>query len=360
MNILKVNCGTNSDRSYSISQRLSFLDILRVFAFISVLIGHKFYGELIYLSKNESIHLTLRMMADFMLPLCYGGAGVVVFFLVSGYIISHIINRETTAEFVTRRVFRIYPLYILAVILEGILASAVKGVPLPDLSVVIPRILLLGDFFQLPYALAGVEWTLRIEVMFYVLIAVCRFFGMTDQPIVMMSIFMLVTLFLQVLGPFSVDPAHFRGYITLYMPFLFMGAFFYFFEKENSVVAITVVLYISLSYLILLPKTNNGSMNSNFAAYACLVFYLAWRHMDGITHRVLYFLSDITYAVYLFHNYLWEYIEIFVVKVGLPSVLFPVKAQILLTLLAICVCIHIFYEKPFIRLGARMSLRYAR
>ena len=61
--------------------RLIFLDVLRIFAFISVLIGHKFYDVLDNLSKNESSHITLRVFFDTLKTACWGGgAGVVVFF----------------------------------------------------------------------------------------------------------------------------------------------------------------------------------------------------------------------------------------------------------------------------------------
>ncbi len=68
--------------------RIVFLDYLRIFAFVSVLIGHKFYPYLLEFIADENIHATPRMIVEFLMPLFYGGgAGVVVFFLVSGYII---------------------------------------------------------------------------------------------------------------------------------------------------------------------------------------------------------------------------------------------------------------------------------
>ncbi len=36
------------------------------------------------------------------------------------------------------------------------------------MSVLIPQLLLVGNFFNTPYSLNGVEWTLRIEVFFYI------------------------------------------------------------------------------------------------------------------------------------------------------------------------------------------------
>jgi hypothetical protein len=55
--------------------RLIFLDCLRIFAFISVLVGHKFYDVLDNLSKDQSIHLTLKVILDVLKTACWGGGG---------------------------------------------------------------------------------------------------------------------------------------------------------------------------------------------------------------------------------------------------------------------------------------------
>lgn len=341
------------------SGRLAFLDFLRVFAFASVLIGHKLYPDLASLISNQGVHSTIRMIAEFLMPLCIGGgAGVVVFFLVSGYIISHVITKEDTAAFVVKRFFRIYPLFILAVVIEALLGKVAHGTPWPNLSEVIPRILLVGDFFSVPYALAGVEWTLRIEIMFYILIAICRLLRITERPTFLITVYALVTIFMQAFGPFSTGASHFKGYITLYMPFLFMGSCFYLYEKERPKGVVTLGLYIFSSHLILLPLINPGYMNSNFAAYGCVLFLMAWRLRDVISPSpLLTFFSELTYSVYLLHNWLWQYIDVYVVKSD-PS--FSGKVKIAMILLLICALVHEICEKRFVKIGAKMSQKFVR
>ncbi len=41
--------------------------------------------------------------------------------------------------------------------------------------ILIPQLLLIGDFFQTPHTLNGVEWTLRVEVLFYVFMLILRY-----------------------------------------------------------------------------------------------------------------------------------------------------------------------------------------
>ena len=111
-----------------LSKRLEFLDILRIFAFVSVLIGHKFYEVLDGLSKSENVHLTLRFFLDALKTLCWGGGvGVIVFFLISGYIITLVLQTEDVKVFLIKRIFRIYPLYVVAVLMEAIIGHIVNN-----------------------------------------------------------------------------------------------------------------------------------------------------------------------------------------------------------------------------------------
>jgi hypothetical protein len=75
--------------------------------------------------------------------------------IISGFIIMHILQKEFTVEFIIKVYFRIYPLLIFVVILEFMMDYLAKGHLLPPIW--IPRLLLLGDFSDAPYALGGVE-----------------------------------------------------------------------------------------------------------------------------------------------------------------------------------------------------------
>ncbi|WP_287007412.1 acyltransferase family protein [Legionella sp.] len=162
-------------------KRIIFLDWLRIFSFSSVLIGHKFYPILLDLSNDDSVHESLRFLIKLILPFCFaGGAGVVVFFLVSGYVITHVLQKEQPLEFLVKRIFRIYPLYIFSVLLQYSFLYSVNPA-IVNLQTIIPQLLLIGDFFQTPYSLNGVEWTLRIEVLFYLFMFAMRYFKIIGQ-----------------------------------------------------------------------------------------------------------------------------------------------------------------------------------
>ncbi len=56
------------------TSRIIFLDYLRVFAFLSVLIGHKFYAGLSsYISSFDKPHITQQYLSNFFLSIFQGG-----------------------------------------------------------------------------------------------------------------------------------------------------------------------------------------------------------------------------------------------------------------------------------------------
>ena len=213
------------------AERLVFLDWLRIYAFTSVLAGHKFHEPVARAAQAETPWL--RWPARLLWPFIEGGGvGVVVFFLISGYIITQVLQRESAPEFLLKRAFRIYPLYLVAVGIEFlILRSHGQGVGWQTL---LQQMLLVGDFFGTPYALAGVEWTLRLEILFYLLMAGLRTLGLTrmDRAGPLAITYVLLIAALQFGGPLASHTAWTRGYLSLFMPFLLLGSMLWLYEKD--------------------------------------------------------------------------------------------------------------------------------
>ena len=261
------------------TDRVVFLDVLRIFAFASVLAGHKFYPAIEAAAQDPSLHVTLRLMAQILAPFVWaGGAGVIVFFLVSGYIITQVLQRERAGEFLLRRIFRIYPLYIAAVLIETLLAALLLGQAVPPLSVMIPRLLLIGDLFGTPYALAGVEWTLRLEVLFYAIMAALKALGLIEQPKTLPWIYLALSALGLWAGPMPTAHGWSDGFITLYLPFLFVGSVAFLNERRliGGGAALAAVGGIYAGYLLALPGINPRGANSHFLTLACLLSLAVW------------------------------------------------------------------------------------
>jgi peptidoglycan/LPS O-acetylase OafA/YrhL len=334
-------------------RRILFLDALRVFAFVSVLAGHKFYGHVALLADGES--LVGRLLGNLALPMIYGGgAGVVVFFLVSGYIITHVLQTEATSEFLIKRVFRIYPLYMAAVLMHSaFLFFLGNAVPWTTLLL---QLLLVGDLFGTPYALAGVEWTLRLEVAFYLLMAgVFSFRRSQHFRLVLPYGLLAVAPVLALLGPFPHAGAM-SAYFTLYFPFLLIGSMAYLAERQLAswwvFTALSAVVFAQYYWGIWAYQP--AWTGAHFAPLAFAIFLCAWL-VRGWFRRsaLLLVLSDLTFGVYLFHNWLFDYFKRAFVLAGIHVGVAHFLA--LVPLLIFCYVMVRAVEKPGVRLGRAVS-----
>lgn len=333
--------------------RIEFLDYMRIFAFSSVLLGHKFMPWLSSVAVDLETHVTMKLFFEALMALSFGGAaGVVVFFFTSGYIITHVLRGEGTLEFAIKRIFRIYPLYMFAVILEVVLNHFVFYIPAPPMSVIVQRLLLVGDLFDTPYGLASVEWTLRIEVTFYVLMMMIKSLGLIDKPRLLPLVFSAATVALYFSDPFPKYAGWTDGYFNIFMPMLFVGSIIYLFEKKlsSSVFCISSVLIIFILSLSYIGAEKPELRDSNFMILAFGLFVASWALRKRIVGgRLVKTLSEITFGVYLFHNWLWLYLETWIPILGVDYL--PLQLQVVIVLFLFCYLVHRSVEVYGIKAG---------
>lgn len=102
----------------------------------------------------------------------FGWFGVCLFFLISGYVITHVAQRESSVQFVIRRILRIYPPLAGAILLAVGLGPYSGEIFAGGWRDVLWGMTLL-NYFKVPQSVVlGVAWTLVIEVLFYALVAV--------------------------------------------------------------------------------------------------------------------------------------------------------------------------------------------
>jgi peptidoglycan/LPS O-acetylase OafA/YrhL len=155
--------GTGPVRAVGQRSRLAWLDALRGIAVLFVIYEH--VGPYLLTGVHTA---TVPWFPS-------GRVGVLLFFLVSGYIIpASLEKRGNVRAFLVSRFFRLYPLYIVAltaVVLLNVYGSTPmdQGVKADIPATVAAHATMLSTMVNVPMALA-VTWTLAFEMMFYLLV----------------------------------------------------------------------------------------------------------------------------------------------------------------------------------------------
>ncbi len=104
-----------------------------------------------------------------------GPFGVALFFLISGLVIPFSLDRHRTGAFLLARALRIYPTYLAALLIEVLTLHAngwFWGRPFPyDTRMVVMNALLIHSLVTGAPSIDLVNWTLCIELKFYLLLA---------------------------------------------------------------------------------------------------------------------------------------------------------------------------------------------
>jgi len=283
----------------------------------------------------------------------FGWLGVCLFFLISGFVIAHAGRRERLHVFVVRRVFRIFPPLAAALLVAAVLEHLAGAGR--HWSEYVFGITLAGYFMVPQVIVLGVAWTLVIEVIFYALIAVLSPLLKSRVPALAVAVGttlpLLAIFFARDLGAsfflFAASAA--------YVPLLLIGSTLYLrrIGSTNPAMAIALVaanygvfVYgLRTIHTVFLPLDNSYLVS---AMYALGLFMLC---LERRAPRVLKFVGDISYSLYLLHGVLGFFVVQQLVHAG---------AGVASPLVAALVCIgasyafHRVVEKPAMALGRRV------
>jgi peptidoglycan/LPS O-acetylase OafA/YrhL len=144
------------------ANRLGWLDVLRGLAALCVVFDHLSYYVL------QPARWAIYQWFDF------GNYGVFVFFIISGYIVPASLERKGSVRtFWVSRLFRLYPLYLLAVGLAVALwlvhLGGLRGAGSDPETSVLSQLLMMSNVLAGPN-LPNVVWSLSYEMIFYLLL----------------------------------------------------------------------------------------------------------------------------------------------------------------------------------------------
>ena len=294
--------------------KLDSVQLLRAIAASLVVIGHLI---------GAAVHKA-DLLGPFERPHFAGGAGVDIFFLISGFIMVYTSGRmfgsgRGARDFLIRRLVRIVPLYWLVTLLTLGLAI-VAGNHLPGPLATVASFLFFpvdtsgrGDGFAFPIVDLG--WTLNYEMMFYLLFATFLPWG-RERCVAAVSVALILLVAIGALAtPYNVtlrfwtQPIilefgagmilallHLRGLISL-------G-----FITRIALAAAAVALYLWDPFgLFTLKTTPNGFARIGSWGLASAILLIAAisgpTPLSGVFGKASVRLGDASYALYLLHPF---------------------------------------------------------
>lgn len=307
----------------------SQLDGIRCFAIISVMIGHWISWD----STNP------------ILKNAPWGHGVILFFVLSGYLISNILFeqkekidsgeisiRESFKTFYIRRFLRIFPLYYLLIIYLYYINYSNTRELFPWLVTYTSNIKqnisgnYVGDFNHF--------WSLAVEEQFYILWPLLVFYLPKDRIRNVMIILVTIS-FLSRLTCYLISPGNWMlaAYFTpnLFLP-LILGAFISYTKRyqiktfhllTNSILLYSIAIIYVLCYYVFHFKLHFNPFDMIFDEYLfsiMCVFIVAkaatnsFSHLSKfiLEHELVVFTGKISYGLYIFHlfviGFFWNYL----------------------------------------------------
>jgi len=302
-----------------------------------------------------------------------GHIGVVVFFLISGFVIPFSISPDragSVGAFAIRRFFRIYPAYWLSVPLAALAIFWVWGSPF-SLREILVNLTLLQDLFGVRSA-EGVYWTLPVELTFYALcIVLLKTNSLFDMRRVALLAAALGLSFAVIMATYwlrkkTVTTA--APYWLLNLSVMLCGALFRnrWHSQSRARDSVVDVLFWAMlaSYIVVLPVcavlATGASQNVPLTyAIGFLIFIVGTRWLR-IETRATDWLGTISYSIYLFHSIVFLAMEWWLLRHAADSSwrtqhLAVYMAAGLAAVLIVASLVYWFVEKPGIAMGHRLA-----
>jgi peptidoglycan/LPS O-acetylase OafA/YrhL len=270
-----------------------------------ILAGLRFFLAWIVFSSHVSHFVSHR---DFLIRFDYfgGHAAVLGFLLVSGYSIAHSVSKSTKG-FYKRRLLRIYPLYLAAIIISLVpfLVSGqnVKEYTLPSITNFIGNLFFLQGFSVYPLASNGIVWTLSIEVCCYLLAPFFLKLGYKKLLFLIAVSSICYVLFPRLpleLGNGRTNSLYGIPFLLLLWAWL-LGFVFYLQAQQKAM----QILLIGLGCALIISSYNYYGVGKlaliTYILSALILIYSSRLQFPKMVLKVFRYLGDLSYPFYLFH-----------------------------------------------------------
>ena len=360
---LEPNINTDNQQSRTISR--NNFDFCRVFLSIAVIFAHSFA-----VAEGDEHHEPLRVLTSNQIGT--GPLAVNCFFAISGYLITHSwLRSKSTTDFLFKRVLRIYPGFIVAVLIGtlciGPIASehfalTTRRFLLLLVNLVTLRSTPLPEVFPenpLPGVINGSLWSIPYEFKCYLAVMLFGGLGLLDRR-KRVNLVLLIGLIIGglVYPLLNVPFLEQRGFVAIVgamtswltvFPYFLAGMIFYLFEHRIPVSSRWVISFsITLIVAALIPPL--GTLFFPFAI-TYLLFCFSFRPIGLLQNWARF--GDFSYGTYLYGFPIQQLIASQIPGIGAIS-LFLIATP--LSVIAGVISWHLV-EKHFLKLKRRLPNR---
>jgi len=352
--------------------RFAFIQILRGVAAMLVVWSHLSGFWLLDVGKTSFLQTRWErwIVGPFHIFQNGGHLGVVIFFLISGYIITHTSLREDRPTFLVRRVFRIFPMLIVATaiafgffVLSLLTHTKLIGISGGSVLHWLSSLVLVDGFLPGGRAM-DVTWTLVVELIFYTmtfaLLGVSRIHPLRSVWI-MLGIWVVLSVVSLDLGPIHRSA---NSEVALYVGFLIIGRVIYLVQQKLIAVVDALVagglalllycLFIEVAEpgFLIAPGGYRGMEPIVTYAFALIIFLAMMRLAPSTVVQPFKMLGDISYSLYLLHIPVGITVLNLLNAVGVPTDVNVIVA--ILASIGVAWITHHFVELPAQRLARRI------
>ncbi|WFP50645.1 acyltransferase [Methylomonas sp. EFPC3] len=263
-------------------ERIATLDFFRGIAILMVICGHFLPQRLVFGDLAASFATM-------------GRGGVIVFFLLSGYLIFKSLQNCNIGPFLCRRFFKIFPAYWLNLLVFFVAGQLGFGLASHSNATYLANFTMLSDLFRLPNV-SNVYWTLLIEVKFYLFIALYSHFLKNRFVLAVPVLFTLANAAMFLL----------RGQasqLLTYFPVFFVGIQVFLAEKSDWADG----SLLSLALIALLAGLNVALFDGIYPLWSMAYILggaaaMAGLLQSGFSMALLAFFGKVSYSNYLYHT----------------------------------------------------------
>ncbi|HHK4086028.1 acyltransferase [Pseudomonas aeruginosa] len=310
-----------------------------------------------------------------------GAVGVDIFFMISGFIIVFATKSKRAAnplDFAARRIFRIYPLLILTMIVGGMTVYAKTDfLTLARATIPLNRDYSMGAP-TFGFNIHGPAWTLTYELWFYAVFCAAMYVSHRWRTAICCAALALQIVVLQLAfdGALWITASRSVNY-AIDQPFAYLArlassTMFYEFivgmvaaelfisRHQISKTAASAVLLSGIGIFIVFFTSQNsaGFGPQGFGTWSILLFLgvVAYQKSHEIgPNKTLYFLGEISYSMYLSHYLIVSMIPKYANPLWVATSGFSRFFMLVFVTIAVSTVIHYLLEKPAIRLGKNIS-----